>query len=105
MMTLTYRHDGEEASATMTTERTIKKSVEMFNSSLGEFYKKTLPEMLNARNGKIKLGQWFEAQRIKEESGIYEERIAFLQSARRDGYDVKINMQSYELSYHGIIED
>lgn len=79
--------------------------IEKLNAETDKFYNETLPEMLSTMDGLIPGTKWFAAQRIIRESGIYEKNYNFLKYARANGYDVKIDMQTYKLSYHGIIKD
>lgn len=74
------------------------------NAETDRFYKETLPEMLSVNVGVVSLSHWFTAQRLIKESGIYEMNHSFLEYARKLGYDVKINMQDYKLSFHGMIK-
>lgn len=87
----------------MTKEYCLER-ISSLNSDYKEFIEKELPKRLNSRDGRINLSQWFQAQQIIKNSGHYERRIHFLECARKEGFDVKINMQTYELSFHGIIE-
>lgn len=75
------------------------------NAETDKFYNETLPEMLSVKDGLVTLSHWFAARRIIAESGIFERNDSFLRYARANGFDVKMDMQSYKLSYHGIIKD
>lgn len=83
-------------------EKEVVKAVNFINDQTEHFFKIVLPRKLSD-NGLITLSHWFAAHRIVKESGIYERNITFLNFARKKGFDVKINMQDYELSYHGKI--
>ena len=85
------------------TKEFVIAEIDRLNAETERFYKETLPELLSVRDGLVTLSHWFAAQRIINESGIYEKNHAFLEYARTNGYDVKINMQDYKLSYHGVI--
>ena len=73
------------------------------NEWADNIYDRVIPELLGAKDGKIKLGQWFEAQSIIKKIGVYDQNHAAMMMCRKAGYDVKINMQDYKLSYHGMI--
>ena len=66
-------------------------------------YDVLIPELLGAKNGKIRLNQWFDARNLISKIGLYDQNWKVLQQARAAGYDVKMNMQDYKLSYHGKI--
>lgn len=83
-----------------------KQIIDIMNSLNNEterFYNETLPEILSVNDGLLTLSHWFAAQRIIKESGIYEMNHSFLEYARKLGYDIKIDMQSYKLSFHGML--
>jgi hypothetical protein len=87
------------------TKEFVISEIDRLNAETDKFYNETLPEMLSVKDGLITLSHWFAARRLIAESGIYEKNRTFLDYARANGYDVKIDMQTYKLSYHGIIND
>lgn len=89
----------------MITKEFVIAEIDRLNAETDKFYNETLSEILSVKDGLITLSHWFVAQRIINKSGIYERNHTFLEYARQNGYDVKIDMQSYKLSYHGMIEE
>lgn len=79
--------------------------IDKLNAETDKFYNETLPEMLSVKDGLVTLSHWFAARRLIAEAGIYEKNDNFLRFARANGFDVKMDMQTYKLSYHGIIKD
>lgn len=86
------------------TKEFVIAEIDRLNAETDKFYNETLPEMLSAMDGLITVTKWFAAQRIIRESGIYDKNHTFLDYARVNGFDVKIDMQTYKLSYHGMID-
>lgn len=90
----------------ITDEKTmIVETMTHINNETEKFYKETLPEMLSVKDGLATLSHWFAAQRIIADSGIYERNYSFMKYARAHGYDIKIDMQTYKLSYHGELSE
>lgn len=50
------------------------------------------------------LGQWFQYNSKLQSSGLYEDAKLVQSHLRNNGFDVKMNMQTYRLSFHGIID-
>lgn len=93
-----------EENTMITDEKTmIIETMTQINNETDKFYNETLPEMLSVNDGLITLSHWFAARKIIKESGIYERNYSFMEYARAHGYDIKIDMQTYKLSYHGMI--
>ena len=75
----------------------IRKEIDRLNHEMEIFVEVTIPEMLGCENVRVTIEQWFAAQKILNDSGEKEKRIEFLENARREGHNVKINMQTYKL--------
>ena len=65
------------------------------NEEVENFYKVTLSEHFGSETITIK--QWFEAQDLIAKEHFYEKGKIILNSLRRMGYDVKIDMQTNKL--------
>lgn len=78
------------------THEEIRKEIHRLNEEMEIFISETIPKMLGCKNG-VTLSQWFSAQKILNESGKKQERLDFMENARKEGHNVKINMQTYAL--------
>lgn len=78
------------------THEEIRKEINRLNEEMELFISETIPTMLGCKNG-VTLSKWFDAQKILNESGKKQERRDFLEKARKEGHNVKINMQTYAL--------
>ncbi len=77
--------------------------IEKHNNEIDGFIYGELSEKLGAKNGKIRLDQWFKAQELIKEKRFYEKGMDLLKLFRDDGWDVKIDAQSNKLRFYGKI--
>lgn len=81
-------------------EKTVKDMIEENNLNIGVFINYEIPKRLNLTTKNITFGQWCEGVTLLR-TEIYPKSYELMERLRNAGFDVKINMQSYELSYHG----
>lgn len=69
------------------------------NSRIEHFMEAELPALLGVKDkdSRVSIYKWFEAQRIYEAQGFYKAGKAVQDELRADGWDVKMDMQSYKL--------
>jgi hypothetical protein len=65
--------------------------------SIEYFINVELGKIMKAKDNKIKMSRWIEAQNIIQKQGFYEKALAIQTKLRDQGYDVKRDMQSYKL--------
>ncbi len=75
----------------------VKRMVQEHNDSIDAYINGPLAKELNAKNGMIRMEQWFKGNALIKEQGFYEKGMAILKPARAAGYDVKMDMQSNKL--------
>lgn len=81
-------------------EKKVRDMVEENNMNISVFINYEIPKRLNLASKNITFGQWCNITKILR-TEIYHKSYALMEKLRSAGFDVKINMQSYELSYHG----
>jgi len=77
----------------------VKEIISAHNDSIDNYININLSKILNAKDGKINLTQWFEAQELIRQQNFYEKGRKIQIELRAAGYDVKMNMQSYKLVF------
>ena len=82
------------------TREQVKKLVIKNNEMIDFYINEELPRQLNARNGRIKVADWFKAQTLINDQGFYEKSMGVLRTCQAAGYDVRIDMQSNKLVWH-----
>lgn len=74
--------------------------IDSWNRELDVFYNETLAELLGKKpTDKFSMHDWFRAQEIIREQNFYKIASEIQKKYRDMGYDVKMNMQDYKLSY------
>jgi hypothetical protein len=73
--------------------------IKAHNESVDKYINGELAKKLHAKNGKIKMDQWFEAQRLIREQDFYGKGNEILKRLRAEGFDVKMDMQANKLVY------
>ena len=81
-------------------EKTVKDMIEENNTNIGVFINYEIPKRLNITTKNITFGQWCSGTTLLR-TEIYPKSYELMNRLRNAGFDVKINMQSYELSYYG----
>jgi hypothetical protein len=81
------------------TKSEAKQMVKNHNDAVDNYVNNELAVKLNAKNGKIKMSQWFEAQTLIRQQNFYEKGHKILVELRSQGFDVKMNMQSDKLVF------
>jgi hypothetical protein len=82
-------------------EQEIKNIIAQHNNKIDKFINEEIPEQLKIKNKRMSPEQWFQAQRIIGEQHFYEDGKKIQDNLRAKGYDIKMDMQSNKLSYHG----
>ena len=78
----------------------VKEMVEKHNNSIDSFLI-TIPTLLGKKENELNMSDWFKVQAIIEEQGFYSKGMTILNECRANGWDVKMNMQSYKLVFYG----
>lgn len=88
---------------TFATEAAVTDAVKRLNREYRDFCETELPALIGADGMTVTPSQWFRANNINANRGFKAARMEFLNNARMWGWDVKINMQTLELSFCGRI--
>lgn len=81
------------------TKQDVINAIQAHNNAIDNYINGELSKKLNAKNGKIKMDQWFKAQTLIKEQNFYEKGMVILKELRAEGFDVKMDMQSNKLVF------
>lgn len=81
------------------TKQDVINAIQAHNNAIDNYINGELSKKLNAKNGKIKMNQWFKAQTLIKEQNFYKKGMVILKELRAEGFDVKMDMQSNKLVF------
>ena len=78
------------------TDEIAKSICKAHNDRVNEWLKNNVPE-------KFPASEWIRYAQLFDEQNFYEKGYRLLKALRKRGYDVKMNMQTNEIHYYGIL--